>query len=304
MHQMLRKLDLCYGIILDDRTRVLFPWHQLDTIQCPCSPTYSPARLISFCTNLKSAHLVHDYDVKDNQQPIPKPLPTSINTLVLETEYSSTTGFCSSIERCLRQLQLNSLRSLDIQTHNGTLEALTHFESFIKLVSEYKSLTSLRLCNVAFCNEISRGSADKGTLELLENLTSLESLEIVEGFYKADDSCILQDVFVQALTVSRVGNHYQQDTLILPVLQHLSFKGQGWHLSDKTLVDLVRSRWRPLTSEPDVDVPVESDSVTSLTSVQFVLTKRRCDPEVFQPLVNMAAAGLKVTVIDSFGRVV
>jgi hypothetical protein len=252
----------------------------------------------------KSAHFVYDHDVEDNQQPISRPLPTSIDTLVLETG-SSSCGFCSSIERCLRQLQLNSLRSLDIvRTRNDT--AFTHFESFIELVSEYKSLTSLRLCNVAFCNENSRGTADEGTLELLENLTSLESLEIVEGSHKADDtsSYILRDVFVHALTVSRVGNHYQQDTLILPVLQHLSFKGQGWHLSDKTLVDLVRSRWRPLTSEPDVDVPVESDSVTSLTSVQFVLTKRRCDPEVFQPLVNMAAAGLKVTVIDSFGRVV
>jgi hypothetical protein len=53
-----------------------------------------------------------------------------------------------------------------------------------------------------------------------------------------------------------------------------------------------------------VDTPVESSSVTSLSSVRFVLTKRRCEAEVFQPLVDMAAAGLNVTVIDSFGRVV
>jgi hypothetical protein len=143
----------------------------------------------------------------------------------------------------------------------------------------------------------------EGALELLKNLTSLESLEIVEECSIEDDS-ILRDLFVQALTVSRVETSRQQGTPILPVLQHLVLETHGKHLEDQTLVDLVRSRWRPLTPDPNVNTPVELDSVTSLVSVRFILAERRCVAEVFQPLLNMAAAGLKVTVIDSARRVV
>jgi hypothetical protein len=143
------------------------------------------------------------------------------------------------------------------------------------------------------------------TLELLKNLCSLESLEVVENRSKAafmtgpDEDYVVRDAFVQAMIGSGVWN----DAPILPVLQHLTLEAQGSHLSDKALVGLVRSRWGPLTSEPNADSDV-TDSVTSLLSIRFILTKRRCDATVLQPLVDMAAAGLKVTVIDSFGRVI
>jgi hypothetical protein len=303
---MLRKFDLEAESVLDDRIRVVLPWHQLGTIKCPFSPAFSPAMLISYCTNLKSAHLFQNNDGPEgNQSPIPEPLTTSINTLVLEVGSGqfARSEFCRDIERYLRQLQFNSLRSLDIRSRRLNT-AFTHIGSFIKLVSEYRSLTSLRLCNVAFCNVNSRSCVDEGTLELLKNLTSLESLEIVERKHEWAKDCILQDLFVQALTVSRVGNHLQQGTPILPVLQHLILEAQGKSLKDRSLVDLVCSRWCPLTSERGADTPVQPGSVTSLSSVRFVLTKRRCDAEVFQPLVDMAAAGLNVTVIDSVGRVV
>jgi hypothetical protein len=208
--------------------------------------------------------------------------------------------------QCLEQLQLDSLRSLVIN-FNFSVNSLVYFDSLIKLVSEYKSLTKLRLCNVAFDNgshEKYRSTADKGTLELLKNLTSLESLEVVEGNSEPVDDRILRDLFVQSLTVSRVENYHQQGTPVLPVLQHLILEARGEYLKDKSLVDLVCSRWWPLTFDPGVDMPAEPGSVTSLSSVRFVLTKRRCDAEAFQPLVDIAAAGLNVAVIDSFGKVV
>jgi hypothetical protein len=55
-----------------------------------------------------------------------------------------------------------------------------------------------------------------------------------------------------------------------------------------------------LTSDTDVGVPMESDSVTSLSSFRLVLTKRRCDAKAVQLLVDLAVAGLKVTVIEFF----
>jgi hypothetical protein len=233
---------------------------------------------------------------------IHEPLTTSIDTLVLE---SSPTygGFCSNIGRCLRQLQFNSLRSLEIYSEfSGT--HVPQSNRLLELVSQYRSLTSLRLYNVALSD-----NSVKDTLELLESLTSLESLEVVEGNSKKakpeDDNC-LRTSFVEGLTVSQVGDHHpsQQGTPILPVLRHLILEAQGTYLTDRSLVDLVCSRWCPSTSDPGVDTPAESGSVTSLSSVRFVLTKRRCDAEVFQPLVDIAAAGLNVAVIDSFGRVV
>jgi hypothetical protein len=59
-----------------------------------------------------------------------------------------------------------------------------------------------------------------------------------------------------------------------------------------------------LTSDTDMGVPMESDSVTFLSSVRLVLTKRGCDAKAAQLLADMVVAGLKVTVIDSFRRLV
>jgi hypothetical protein len=301
---MLRKLSFGNWTTLNDRIRVLLPWHQLETIKCPCSPTYSPAMLISSCPNLKSAHLVYTHDMRENQMLIPEPLTTSIDSLVLECQVAVDELLSWSFSLCLKQLRLNSLRLLNIYSENtssGTV--LLQFEIFIKLVSEYRSLTSLRLRNVAFCYEYTRSAVDEGALKLLKNLASLKCLEIVEGNSRAADR-ILQDLFVQALTVPRVGDHRQQNTPVLPVLQHLIFEAQGKYLKDRSLVDLVCSRWCPLASDRGVDAPVEPGRVTSLSSVRFVLTDRTCDAEVFQPLVDMAAAGLNVTVIDTVRRVV
>jgi hypothetical protein len=89
----------------------------------------------------------------------------------------------------------------------------------------------------------------KSKLELLDNLTSLGSLEIVEGNLEVarpdseDDNSCLRVSFLEALTVSRVGGRHlsQQCTPILPVLQRLTFEAQGMHLSDRDMVNLVRS---------------------------------------------------------------
>jgi hypothetical protein len=296
---MLRNLD---GIKLNERIQVLLPWHQLETVICSCSEDYCPARLISSCTNLKSAHILYERDWMLRWSSIP--VPTSISTLILEGPVSYYS--LGSMIQCLEQLQLNSPRSLIIN-FDFSVQSPQYFETLIELVGEYKSLTKLRLCHVAIRNKSHMPYdfiAYEGILELLKDLTSLESLEIVEGNSEPVDDGILRDLFVQSLTVSRVENYRQQDTPILPVLQHLIFEAWGEHLKDKSLVDLVCSRWCSLTSDRGVDTPVESSSVTSLSSVRFVLTKRRCDAEVFQPLVDMAAAGLNVTVIDSFGRVI
>jgi hypothetical protein len=300
---MLRNLDARDGIKLDDRIKVHLPWHQIETIICPCSEEYCPARLISYCPNLKFAHILYRRDLMLFWGTIP--VPTSIRTLVLKGAVSDD-SFCYSMTQCLEQLQLNSLRSLVIN-FNFSVKSHVYFDSLIKLVSEYKSLTKLRLCHVTFYNgshQKYRSTADKGTLELLKNLTSLESLEIVEGNSEPVDDRILRDLFVQALTVSRVENYPQQGTPILPVLRHLILEARGQHLTDKSLVNLVCSRWCPLASDPGVDTPVEPGSVTSLSSVRFVLIKRRCDAEVFQPLVDMVAARLNLAVINSFGKVV
>jgi hypothetical protein len=310
---MLRKFVL-EGII-SERIRVLLPWHQLETIDCTCSLDYSPASLISSCISLKSARFVYTPShvltarrTSSRPNVIHEPLTASIDTLVLDCQ-PSLGACCSSFERCLGQLQLNSLRSLDISSRFSA-SFLRYFESFINIVSQYKSLTSLRLYNVAFSNKdaYAPNSEDESTLKLLKNLTSLESLEIVERYSegaKLEEDNILRDPFVQALAISSgIGDDGQQVAPILPVLQHLTLEAQGMYLSDKALVGLVCSRRRPFASDANVNMPVKRDSVTTLSSVRFVLTKRRCDAEVFQPLVDMAAAGLTVTVIDSFRQII
>jgi hypothetical protein len=285
---------------IDDSIHVVLPWHQLEAIECS-SCQGSMARLISSCPRLKSVHVTHysDYGVTS---PVHVPLTTSIDTLILS--WASGFEFCSRLERCLRQFQFNALRSLDIYSEPGRVTS--HFESFIKLLSQYKSLTSLRLRNVGFSNKNPSGTGfkDEGTLRLVQALASLESLEIIEQCSKGDKN-ILRDSFVQALIVSAVGERRgQQGTPALPVLQRLTLETQGRYITDRFLVDLVRSRWKPFASDPGGDLLVNPDSVTSLSCVRFVLTRRRCDARVFQPLVDMAADGLKVTVIDFFGRVV
>jgi hypothetical protein len=135
---MLRKFVLEDESILTKRIRILLPWHQLETIECPFSPDYSPARLISSCPSLKSAHLTYSAECltvnpSSNAGVIYEPLTTSLDTLVLEC-WHSVDRFCSRLERCLSQLQLDSLRSLEIYSRYPS-SFLAHSESFINLVS-------------------------------------------------------------------------------------------------------------------------------------------------------------------------
>jgi hypothetical protein len=220
---MLRHLDVRDGIIFG--TPVLLPWHQLETIICPCSWYYCPATLISSCTNLKSAHILYNRDVTLRWNSIPA--PTSISTLVFGSALSDVSDetFWACVLTCLVELQLNSLRSLVIN-FDFSVYCYEHFNRTIELVGKYKSLTKLRLCHADVSHKSRGSTVYRGILELLKNLTSLESLEIDEGNSEPDDG-VLRDLFVQALTVSRFENHRQQDTPILPVLQHLILEAGG-----------------------------------------------------------------------------
>jgi hypothetical protein len=147
---MLRTVDLGTITMPDDRIWAFLPWHQLETITCSCSPCYCPAKLISSCTSLKSARIFYNPGLEQESSPIHEPLTTSMNTLeLLLNTPKRNSEFSLHMAWCLKQLQLNSLRSLAITSDCGHI-VLLQPESFIKLVSEYKSLTSLRLWNVAF----------------------------------------------------------------------------------------------------------------------------------------------------------
>jgi hypothetical protein len=174
---------------------------------------------------------------------------------------------------------------------DGTVEELS------TLFSSYCCLKSLTLQNIVFAQ------GHEVLIAILRGLPSLETLELVQNrWYRSPRTEGLSDSIIYALCGNSQLNaqtYTFRNCPILPSLRHLTLEACRSRISDKALVELVTSRWRP--GRPSTSGEANGNELASLRSVSFTVENGTINIAILQPLAHMAAAGLSVKVVDSTG---
>jgi hypothetical protein len=259
-------------------------------------------RLLSECPNLTSSSFRFSAMVNEGDM-----VNSSIRDLTLKANDNDDIESSIYVLDQLLTPSLSTFRlSIDDERSNVSEEqAPIFFDEVLTALSRSLRLSEAKL-TALYIHQINLKST-KEIISLFPDLPFLQTLEVDD---RESPSPVIKTKWVRHLIINPDGESQANKGTsaagvstkpYLPSLKRLSLKTKGAPgIHHSTLVDLVRSRWQPFD---DVTAGIHQ-YVASLRSVEFVLGRTKVERSDIQPLVHMAAAGLKVTLLDRNGIVI
>jgi hypothetical protein len=290
------------GCDVEDLRHLNVPLEQITEIHFSFFDCDHYIRLLSECPNLTSSSFRFSTMVNEEDM-----VNSSIRDLTLKA--NDNDDIESSIY-VLNQLLTPSLSTFSLSTDDeqsnvSEEQAPIFFDEVLAALSRSLRLSEAKL-TALYIRQIHLKST-KGIISLFPDLPFLQTLEIDD---RKSPSPVVKTKWVRHLIINPDGGSQSNEgtsaagvstSPYLPSLKRLSLKTKGAPgIHHSTLVDLVRSRWQPFD---DATAGIHQ-YVASLRSVEFVLETTKVERSDIQPLVHMAAAGLKVTLLDRTGIVI
>ncbi|KAE9397373.1 hypothetical protein BT96DRAFT_995844 [Gymnopus androsaceus JB14] len=130
---------------------------------------------------------------------------------------------------------------------------------------------------------------DTDLIDLLHRLPSLLDLTI-------DDSRVSDTSPITLCLLQRL--HASRSSALVTKLQSISLTFSGSDFSDRDFVDMISSRWNPkaFTGGGDCSSNRDGETLACLRSVVMRFTNRDVDEEIYGPLKNLEAVGMRAVV--------